>query len=154
MFEREPKSFDPTDFRHGRCLDYHHHFRSPVSRVSYGNQVPPPRTTPQSLIPGSHLLPSPPTQLELQTVPPSFLQQANLPPQATEDVQSPVTAHPKHTTDNRKMPTSPSPTSHNTFAMGSSYYDPFRPPPPFSSRIFGSSDCMCVLRVQTRIEEF
>ena len=93
-------------------------------RVSYASQVPPRRATPQSLIPGSHLLPSPPTQLELQNVPPSFLQQANPPPQLLEDIQSPVTAHPKHTTDYRKMTTSPSPTSHNTFATGSSYYDP------------------------------
>jgi len=92
-------------------------------RVSYASQAPPRGRTPQSLIPGAHPSP-PPNQLELQTVQPSFPQQANPPPQPTEDIQSPVTAHPKHTADYRKMTLSPSPTSHNTYATGSSYYDP------------------------------
>lgn len=93
-------------------------------RVSYASQALPHLTIPQPLISGPRPSPSPPTQLELQTVPPSFLQQANPPPQPAEDVQSPVTAHPKHTTDYRKMTNSQSPTSHSTFATGSSYYDP------------------------------
>ncbi|KIM38495.1 hypothetical protein M413DRAFT_242335 [Hebeloma cylindrosporum] len=93
-------------------------------RVSYASQAVPAQSIPQSLIPGPHPSPGPPTQVELQSVQSSLMQQVNPPPQPTEDVQSPVTAHPKHTDDYRKMTTSPSPTSHNTFATGSSYYDP------------------------------
>jgi len=97
-------------------------------RVSYASQATMPArvSTPHSIIPGAFPGSSPPLQnLPLPQPDPNNIAPAGTtpPPPPPDTVQSPVSIHPEHTVDYRKMTSSP-PTSHMTLTTTTTSYEP------------------------------